>query len=44
MEFTIDYARADIIGTLNRHGDEFPELKKEIFYYDEELKCFTITG
>ena len=40
-EYKIDNARMDIIGKLNRCGDEFPELKKEVFYYDEKLKCFT---
>ena len=43
-KFNIDHARMDIIGKLNRYGDEFPELKKEIFYYDKELKCFTTKG
>jgi len=40
-EFTIDHARMGIITKLNRYGDDFSELKKEIFYYDEKLKCFT---
>lgn len=39
-EFTIDHARKEIIGALNRYGDEFPELKEEIFYYNKILKCF----
>lgn len=43
-EFTIDHARMEIIGKLNRWGDDFPELKKEIFYYDEKLKCFNSKG
>jgi len=39
-EFTIDHARMEIITKLNRYGDDFPELKKEIFYYDELLRCY----
>lgn len=39
-EFTIDHRRLDIISQLNRGSDEFEDLKKETFYYDEKLKCW----
>jgi len=39
--FNVDHARMDIIGKMNLYSDEFPELKKEIFYYNSKLKCFT---
>ena len=40
-EFTVDHARREIIISLNRYGDEFPDLKKEIFYYNEKIGTFT---
>ena len=39
--WTIDHARLQIIGNLNRNANMFPDLKKEIFYYDKRLRCFT---
>lgn len=43
-EFTIDHCRLGIISQLNRGGDEFKELKKESFFYDKKLKCWTNLG
>ena len=40
MSWTIDNARMQIIGNLNRNADDFPELKKEMFFYNPTLKCF----
>jgi hypothetical protein len=40
-KFNVDHARMDIIGKMNLYGDEFPELKNELFYYNKKLKCFT---
>lgn len=39
--WNIDHARMQIIGNLNRNSNDFPELKKEVFYYDKTLECFT---
>ena len=39
-KFTIDLRRLGIIAQLNRGGDEFEDLKKEVFYYDKKLKCW----
>ena len=39
--WTINHRRMEIISALNRGFDEFPELKKEIFYYENDLKCAT---
>ncbi len=39
--WTIDHRRMEIIEAVNRGMDEFSELKKEIFYWDNKLKCAT---
>ena len=39
--WTIGYRRMEIVEALNRGMDEFPELKKEMFYWDNKLKCVT---
>jgi len=43
-EFTISHARREIIASLNSYGEKFPESKKDVFYYDNILKYFTIDG
>jgi len=40
-DFTISHARREIIASLNRYGDKFSELKDEIFFYSENMECFT---
>ena len=44
MTWTIDNRRHEIISKLNCGGDEFKELKKESFFYDKKLKCWTSLG
>jgi len=39
-DVTIDHARLEIVSLLNRRGDEFEDLKKEIFSYNEKFKCW----
>ena len=40
MSYTKDHTRLMIISDLNRATEEFPVFKKEIFYFDEKLKCW----
>jgi hypothetical protein len=40
-EWNVNNARMQIMESLNRNSDDFPELRNEIFYYDKMLKCFT---
>ena len=37
----IENRRSQVLELLNRVGDEFPLLKKEEYYYNEKLKCWT---
>jgi hypothetical protein len=39
---SIDDDRLAIITQLNRSSYTYPKLKKEAFYYNEDLKCWTI--
>lgn len=41
-EFGFTNARMEVIIALNRYSDEFPQLKDEIYYYDDILKCWTV--
>lgn len=37
----IDYIRMLVINELGRGSEEFPDIKKEVFYFDEEGGCWT---
>ena len=34
-------ARAALIGYLNSYSDQYPELKKDEYYFNENLGCWT---
>jgi len=41
MVFTIDHSRMGIISALYNAGEEFNDLKEEVFYYNKSLECWT---